>query len=399
MAGDRSATRFAEQAAALGAGAVDLLPADGLARRLEEAAAESRQLRVKLGIDPTAPVVHLGHAVLLRRLRAFQDAGHRVVLIIGDFTARIGDPSGRSQLRPLLEEETVRRYGEGYLEQAALVLRTDPEHLEVRRNSEWLEMDSGKLLSLLRLATVAQLLEREDFANRLESGKPLSLLELVYPLLQAYDSVAVEADLELGGTDQKFNLLLGREIQRAHGQPEQVIMTLPILTGTDGQRKMSKSYGNEIGLAEPPEEVYGKTMSIPDALLEEYYRLLLEEEPPPTPPRDQKHALAYRIVAWLRGEEAARRAREHFERVVVRKEAPDELPEAVLPEGPVNLPALFGKLLGLSRSEVRRLIDQGAVAIEGEVLPRGCYELPSAKLAGRTVRVGKRRYLRLRSAA
>jgi len=379
--------------------AVEILPEGGLSSRLEQAAREGRQLRLKLGIDPTAPVVHLGHAVLLRRLRAFQDAGHRVVLIIGDFTARIGDPSGRSQLRPLLDARTVAQNAAGYLEQATLILRDDPDHLEVRHNSEWLEMEAGELLSLLRLATVAQLLEREDFANRLAAGKPLSLLELVYPLLQAYDSVAVRADVEFGGTDQKFNLLLGREIQRAYGQPEQVIVTLPILTGTDGQRKMSKTFGNEIGLSEPPEEIYGKTMSIPDGLMEEYYRLLLGEDPPPLRPRDQKHELAYRIVAWLHGSEAAERAREHFERVVVRKEVPDEVPEAVVGAGTVNVPALLSEALGLSRSEVRRLIDQGGVAVDGRVLPPNCYELPSRELVDRTVRVGKRRFLRLRKAA
>ncbi len=246
-----------------------------LADKLRAARAEDRPLRVKLGIDPTAPDIHLGHAVVLGKLREFQDAGHRVVLIVGDYTARVGDPSGRSSLRPMLSEREIEANAHTFQDQAARILDTDPERLEVRRNGEWLEMRMAELLKLVRTTTVAQLLEREDFAKRWSASEPISMLELMYPLLQGYDSVAVRADVELGGTDQKFNLLLGRDIQRAYGQPEQAIMTMPILVGVDGRQKMSKSLGNQIGVTDAPEEMYGKTLSIPDEAMGDYYRLLL----------------------------------------------------------------------------------------------------------------------------
>ncbi|HLI32525.1 MAG TPA: tyrosine--tRNA ligase [Solirubrobacteraceae bacterium] len=386
----------------LSAGAVEVLPADGLAARLAEATRERRPLRVKLGIDPTAPGVHLGHAVALRKLRAFQDAGHRVVLIIGDFTARIGDPSGRSALRPQLTEAQIAAHAATYLDQAAKILRRDEELLEVRRNSEWLEMRSGELLALLRMATVAQLTERDDFARRLAAGQPLSLLELLYPLLQAYDSVAVRADVEIGGTDQKFNLLLGRDIQRAHGLPEQVIMTLPILIGVDGSRKMSKTLGNDIGLADPPDEIYGKTMSIPDHALDQYYRLLLSRElPAEASPLTAKRALARELVAWLYDAPAAERAEARFDRVFRERGIPEEIEEVSLPGAPdsaVHLPALLASTIDVSRSQARRLIDQGAVALDGEQLSAGCYDLPAEQLDGRVLQIGRRRFVRLRGA-
>src|SRR5271156_2303097 len=263
----------------LEAGAVDSLPAGALAQKLRTARMESRQLRVKLGIDPTAPDIHLGHAVVLGKLREFQDAGHRVVLIVGDYTARVGDPSGRSSLRPMLSEQEIDANAATFREQALKILDPDPERLEVRRNSEWLDMPMIELLRLLGTTTAAQLLERDDFARRWSASEPISMLELLYPLLQGYDSVAIRADVELGGTDQKFNLLLGRDIQRAYDQPEQAILTMPILVGTDGRQKMSKSLGNQIGVTDPPQEMYGKTMSIPDEALGEYYRLLLGREP------------------------------------------------------------------------------------------------------------------------
>jgi tyrosyl-tRNA synthetase len=387
--------------ARLTAGAVEVLPAGALEAKLTEARRQQRPLRVKLGIDPTAASVHLGHAVALRKLRAFQDAGHRVVLIIGDFTARIGDPSGRSALRPLLSREQIDAHAARYLEQAAKVLRSEGELLEIRRNSEWLEMGSGELLGLLRLVTVAQLTERDDFAKRLRAGAPLSLLELLYPLLQAYDSVVVRADIELGGTDQKFNLLLGRDIQRAYGLPEQAIMTMPLLLGTDGKRKMSKSLGNEIGLSDPPEEIYGKTMSLPDSALEQYYRLLLGTDLAAAGTALQaKRALAYQLVRWLYDESAAQRAEQGFDRVFRERRPPEEIEELTLTpdgSGSIHLPALLAPALGISRSQARRLIDQGALSIEGDQLRAGSYDLPSERLDGRIVQIGKRRFLRLRA--
>src|SRR5271156_1562317 len=259
----------------LEAGAVDSLPAGALAQKLRTARAESRQLRVKLGIDPTAPDIHLGHAVVLGKLREFQDAGHRVVLIVGDYTARVGDPSGRSSQRPILSEQEIDENARTFQEQASKILDPDPERLEVRRNSEWLDMPMADLLTLLGTTTAAQLLERDDFAKRWAAREPISMLELLYPLLQGYDSGAVRSDVEVGGTDQKFNLLLGRDVQRAYDQPAQAILTMPLLVGTDGHRKMSKSLGNQIGITDAPEDMYGKTMAIPDEAMDEYYRLLL----------------------------------------------------------------------------------------------------------------------------
>src|SRR5947209_19822177 len=280
--------------------AVDCLPEGELERKL----ALGRPLRVKLGIDPTAADIHLGHTVVLRKLREFQDHGHLVVLIIGDFTARIGDPSGRSETRPVLSSEEIEANAHTYQEQAFLIL--DRERVELRRNSEWLDMTMEDLFRLARTATVAKITEREDFANRLTAGAPVAVLELLYPLFQGYDSVAVRADGELGGTDQKFNLLLGRDVQRAYGQAEQVIMTLPLLVGTDGEMKMSKSYGNYIGVSDPPEDMYGKTLSIPDELLENWYGLLLGSQPPgDLEPRDAKRALARALVQRFHGAEAA----------------------------------------------------------------------------------------------
>ncbi len=265
---------------------------------------------MKLGIDPTAPDIHLGHAVVLRKLREFQDAGHLVVLIIGDYTARVGDPSGRSTLRPMLSEAEIEANAATFQAAGAEDPRRSPERLEVRRNGEWLDMSMVDLLALVRTTTVAQILEREDFAKRWSASEPISMLELLYPLLQGYDSVAVHADVELGGTDQKFNLLLGRDVQRAYGQPEQAIMTMPILVGTDGTRKMSKSLGNHIGVTDEPEEMYGKTMSIPDEAMGEYYGLLLGRQlDAALPPREAKRALARELVGWLHSPEAGDRGR------------------------------------------------------------------------------------------
>ncbi|HTU79060.1 MAG TPA: tyrosine--tRNA ligase [Solirubrobacteraceae bacterium] len=394
--------RIAQQ---LAIGAVDSLPAGALAQKLAIARAERRPLRVKLGIDPTAPDIHLGHAVVLGKLRQFQDAGHRVVLIVGDYTARVGDPSGRSTLRPMLSEREIDANAATFHEQALKILDPDPGLLELRRNGEWLDMAVVELLALLRTTTVAQLLERDDFSKRWSAGEPISMLELLYPLLQGYDSVAIHADVELGGTDQKFNLLLGRDIQRAYGQPEQAILTMPILVGIDGHQKMSKSLGNEIGVTDPPEEMYGKTMAIPDAALGDYYRLLLHREPAlgdgpgELSARDAKRALARELVAWLHSPAAAERAERHFDRVFVQRGVPDEVAEAPFEcvDGSVHLPALIASEFGLSRSQARRLIDQGAVTLGELELAPGEHDVACERADGLVLKVGRRRFCRLRA--
>ncbi len=393
-----------EEAAELARGAVDDLPAGELQERIAAARAERRPLRVKLGIDPTAPDIHLGHAVVLRKLRQFQDAGHRVILIIGDFTARVGDPSGRSALRPILSPEQIDANAATFQRQALRVLADDPELLEVRHNSEWLEMPPLELLTLMRNATAAQLLEREDFARRLAAREPISLLEMLYPLLQGYDSVAVRADVELGGTDQKFNLIFGRDVQRAYGVPQQAILTMPILVGIDGARKMSKSLGNQIGVSDEPAEIYGKTMAIPDEAMGDYYRLLLGREPPPqaaagaAAARDAKRELARALVAWLHGEDAARRAEAHFERVFVERGEPEQIDELLFDcvDGRLHVPGVMAEAFGTSRSEARRLIDQGGVALGGRTLTAGELDVDCAAADGEVLRAGKRRFVRLR---
>jgi tyrosyl-tRNA synthetase len=395
-------------AAWLARNAVDSLPDGALAERLQRAAVDGRRLRVKLGIDPTAPDIHLGHAVVLRKLREFQDAGHRVVLIVGDYTALIGDPSGRSTLRPILSGEEIDANANTFHSQALLILDDDPELLEVRRNGEWLDMPLVQLLGLARTTTVAQLLERDDFAKRWSANEPISLLELLYPPLQGYDSVAVDADVELGGTDQKFNLLLGRDVQRAYGKPEQAILTMPLLVGIDGRQKMSKSIGNQIGVTDPPAEMYGKAMSIPDELVGEYRRLLLDGDgdgdgdavPGGTAARDAKRALARDLVAWLHSDEDAAAAERAFERVFVSHEAPEQIDDAaVAVDGAsVHLPGVIAAEFGLSRAEARRLIDQGGVTLGDAPVAAGEYDVPSARADGQVLKVGKRRFRRLRVA-
>ncbi|HTA13316.1 MAG TPA: tyrosine--tRNA ligase [Solirubrobacteraceae bacterium] len=395
-----AASRTVRQAVSLEANSVDSLPAGSLAEKLASADVQRRPLRVKLGIDPTAPDIHLGHAVVLRKLREFQDAGHLVVLIIGDYTARVGDPSGRSTLRPMLSEAEIEANAATFQEQALKILDGSPERLEVRRNGEWLEMEMAQLLALVRSTTVAQLLERDDFARRWQASEPISMLELLYPLLQGYDSVAVRSDLELGGTDQKFNLLLGRDVQRAYGQSEQAILTMPILVGTDGTKKMSKSLGNHIGITDEPQEMYGKTMSIPDEAMGEYYRLLLGCEPKDgLGPREAKRELAREIVTWLHSAEAARDAEAHFDRIFVQRAAPEQIDELVfeVENGVVHMPGLVAGAFGISRSEARRLIDQGGVSLDEQPLDGGEHDLPPARLDGAVLRVGKRRFRRLRA--
>jgi tyrosyl-tRNA synthetase len=361
---------------------------------LERKLALGRPLRVKLGIDPTAPDIHLGHTVVLQKLREFQDLGHKVVLIIGDYTARVGDPSGRSSTRPVLSGAEIDANAKTFQEQASHVLRTDPELLEVRFNGEWLDMPMEQLFGLARIPTVAQILERDDFAKRYRAGEPISILELLYPLLQGYDSVAVDADVELGGTDQTFNLLLGRDIQRAYGTPEQAVLTMPILAGTDGVDKMSKSLGNHVGVTEAPEEQYGKTLSIPDATMPSWFSLLAIDEPPPgTSPRDAKRALARAVVARFHSPEAARPAEEHFDRVHIDHGVPDNVEVLRLPAGSAHLPAVLADGFGVSRSEARRLLNGNGVKVDGE--PVTDLDVDAAQLDGRVLQVGKRQFRRV----
>jgi tyrosyl-tRNA synthetase len=380
--------------------AVDVLPAGMLAEQL----ASGKPLRVKLGIDPTTPDIHLGHTVVLEKLREFQRAGHQVVLIVGDFTARVGDPSGRSAQRPMPSPEEIEANAATYQEQAFKVL--DRERTEVRFNSEWLRMAPEELLGLLAQTTVARLIERDDFQRRLAAGAPIAALELLYPLLQGYDSVAVEADLELGGTDQKFNLLFGRDIQAAYGQKPQSIMTLPILVGTDGTQKMSKSLGNYVGVTEAPEEMFGKVMRVPDAAMADYYRLVLGAEPPAeAPPNEAKRALAGGIVERFHDAAAARAAEEHFDRLFVERGVPDDVEELELTPflddngGPVHLPLLMANAFEISSSEARRLIRQGGAKLDGEPIPADTLDLEPAQLDGRVLQAGKRRFRRLRTTA
>jgi tyrosyl-tRNA synthetase len=383
------AERLAQRLTAM---AVDVVPPAGLEEKLRL----GRPLRVKLGVDPTAPDIHLGHTIVLGKLREFQDAGHVAVLVIGDWTARVGDPSGRTSTRPMLTADEIERNAATYRDQAFRIL--DPERTEIRANGEWFSgMGLEDIFRLAGAATVNQLLRRNDFAERMADDRPVSVLELLYPLMQAYDSVRLAADVEIGGTDQLFNLMLAREIQAAYGQQPQVVMTMPLLAGTDGVRKMSKSLGNHIGVADPSEEQFGRTMSIPDDALREWYRLLASDEPPPGGhPAQDKRRLARVIADRFGGEGAGRAAEEHFDRVVRDRQAPEEMPTVAIAPGTVHLPALLAEELGIpSRSEARRLIAGGGVSLDGEPVTE--LDLPSERLDGRVIRAGKRRFARLRA--
>ena len=387
-------------------GTADIVPAAALRDKL----VSGRPLTIKLGVDPTAPDLHLGHAVPLRKLRQFQDLGHTVVLIIGDFTALIGDPSGRSSTRPALTREEIEANAATYIEQAFKIL--DPAKTVMRHNSEWLgELDFAKILWLTSQFTVARILERDDFQKRYREGVGISLHELLYPMAQAYDSVVISADAELGGTDQLFNLLAGRELMEKLGVEPQVCLTLPLLEGTDGVQKMSKSYGNYVGLTDEPGDMFGKVMSVPDALMVKYYRLCtalpvdeidaLEKGlvQGSTHPNEAKRRLAREIVALYHGGEAAQAAEEAFDRVFKRGELPESVPEVrVERTDPVHLPALL-KAAGLAAttSEGRRLIDQGAVRVDGQALTLrpGEYDVAWSVVDGRVVQAGKRRYARI----
>ena len=371
--------------------AVDVLPEGGLEAKLKL----GRPLRVKLGIDVTSPDIHVGRAIPLQRMRAFQDEGHTGVLIIGDYTTRIGDPSGRSAERPILSDEEIDRNAKTYLEQAMVVL--DRDHTEVRYNGEWLsKLTYAEVVRLARTITVARMLERDDFKNRMDAREPISVSELLYPLMQAYDSVAVEADVELGGTDQLYNLLAGRDVMQAYGLEPQVVLTTPLLRGYDG-RKMSASLGNYIGLTDPPEQQFGKAMRLSDEMLPEYYALVMEREPPQGDPLEAKLALARFVVARSHGEEAARRAEEHFTRVVRERQAPENVPEVDLPaEDPAHLPTLLSRYFGMTTSHARRLIAQGGVRLDGEPVTE--LDVPRERLTDALLQAGKRQFVRFRAA-
>jgi tyrosyl-tRNA synthetase len=373
--------------------AVDVLPQGALEEKLKL----GRPLRVKLGIDVTSPDIHIGRGIPLQRMRAFQDEGHKAVFIVGDYTTRIGDPSGRSSERPILSDEEIDANAQVYLEQAKTILLDDPELLEVRHNGEWLsKLSYADVVRLGRIVTVARMLERDDFDKRYRAGEPISVSELLYPLMQAYDSVAIEADVELGGTDQLYNLLAGREVMAAYGLDPQVVLTTPILESWDGE-KMSSSVGNNVPLTAPPEDMFGRTMRIPDSQLEEWWTLVAEQPVPEGDPLEAKLALARFIVARSHGEEAAQEAEQHFTRVVREGRAPEEVPEHPLPAGdPVHLPALLADAFGLSTSEARRLISQGGVKLDGEAVSD--LDLPRGRLEGAILQAGKRRFVRLNEA-
>jgi tyrosyl-tRNA synthetase len=369
--------------------AVSVLPEGGLDEKLKL----GRPLRVKLGIDVTAPDVTLGNGIPLQRMRAFQDEGHVGVLIVGDYTTRIGDPSGRKTERPIIDPAVIDENAQRYFEHASTII--DPEHTEVRFNGEWLsKLDFAEVLRLTRTTTVARILERDDFAKRFGANEPISLSELLYPMMQAYDSVAVQADVELGGTDQTYNLLMGRDVMQAYGLEPQVAFTVAYLDSWDGAG-MSASRGNYVGLKEPPEEQFGKVMRLPDSLLDQWYRLVMQLDGAPAgEPMEAKLELARFVVRRAWGEEAAERAEAHFTRVVRRGEAPDEVPELSLPEGdPVHLPALVADAFGVSTSEARRLIAQGGVKVDGDPVKE--LDLPRRSLSGTVLQAGKRRFVRL----
>ena len=391
------------------AGTADVIPVEELETKLSR----GRPLRVKLGIDPSTPDLHIGHSVVLGALRRFQDLGHIAVLIVGDFTGRVGDPSGQSETRRMVAAKELERNADTYFEQAGRIL--DMDRAEVRRNSEWLAPltfeDVARLASTL---TVARLLQRDDFAERYRSERPISVSEFLYPLMQGYDSVAIEADVEMGGTDQTFNLLVGRDMQRAHGQEPQVVYTLPLLLGTDGERKMSKSFGNHVALADPPEEQFGKVMSLPDHLLVPWFRLCTGLHPSEMDdlerdlgngslrPDVAKRRLAREIVTRYHGPQAAASAEERFDRVFREQEAPEDVPEAPFPEaavrdGTVWLPRLLASVrLASSNAEARRLVEQGGVKIDGEPVTDPAFERPPHFYVGKVLQVGRRRFIRLR---
>ncbi len=401
-----------QQAALLRRGTINIVPEKGLEEKLEKSAKAGKPLRVKLGLDPTAPDIHLGFAVVLRKLRQFQDLGHQVVIIIGDYTALIGDPSGRSATRPMLSKEQIKENGATYVNQLTRIL--DRERTEVRFNSEWLgPLDFADVVRLSSKMTVAQVMERDDFAKRFAKGEPISLHELMYPLAQAYDSVAIEADIEMGGQDQTFNILAGRDLQREVGQDPQVGFFMPLLVGLDGEKKMSKSLGNYVGISEAPDTMFGKLMSISDDMMPSYFELCTDVPMPEvsallsaarsgqTNPKDVKRRLAREIVTLYHRAAAAEAADAEFERVHARHEVPVDMPEVAIGEDVVKDGSVWiCRLLvsaGLAKStgEARRLVEQGGVQIDGQKVPAASTEYEPGELDGRVLKVGAKQYRRL----
>ena len=397
-----------EQIAYLRKGSHEIIREEDLRTKLEASRKSGKPLRVKLGVDPTAPDLHLGHTVVLRKLKHFQDLGHTAIFLVGDFTAMVGDPTGQSETRPPLTREQVEANAKTYLQQVYKILNR--ENTEVRYNSEWLGKLSGHdMIRLCAKYRLARMLEREDFRSRLANNLPISVHELLYPLLQAYDSVALEADVELGATEQKFNLLVGREIQREYGQPSQVALTMPILVGLDGQRKMSKSLGNYVGINEPPSDMFGKLMSLSDEMMWPYFDLVTDRTPEQIAalasevksgakhPMDVKMALAEEIIAGFHGPDAARKAAAEFQRVFRDREAPDEAPTQNVARGTSKRLTAFLVEQGLapSRSEADRLVKQGGVEVDGERISDVKYELDLTNAREFLLRAGKKKFLRI----
>ncbi|HSY32347.1 MAG TPA: tyrosine--tRNA ligase [Verrucomicrobiae bacterium] len=396
----------AEQLAYLKKGSAEIIREAELQTKLEKSAKTGKPLRVKLGVDPTAPDIHLGHTVVIRKLKHFQEMGHTAVFLIGDFTAMVGDPTGQSETRPPLTREQVNANAETYLEQVFKIL--DREKTEIRYNSEWLDkLSSYDIVRLCAKYRVARMLEREDFHTRLTNQQPISMHELLYPLLVAYDSVVLESDVELGATEQKFNLLMGREIQREYGQESQVAFTMPILVGLDGSRKMSKSLGNYVGITETPDQIFGKMMSIPDELMWSYYELVTDRTPEEIAklkddvssgskhPMDVKMLLAQDVVSGFHGEAAARKAAEMFQRVFRDRQAPEEAPVKNVAAGPPQMIKVLLTMLGLasSISDAERLVKQGAVEIDGQRIDDPRKEVDLSNGRNFLLRAGKKKFV------
>ncbi len=393
-----------EQLELLQRGAVDIYSADDLKSRLTEADQAGRPLRVKLGLDPTSPDIHLGHTVVLRKLRQFQDAGHKAVLIIGDYTAMIGDPTGQNTTRPMLTPDQIKANAETYFKQAGKILNTSEEKLEVRHNSEWLsKIDLAGVIKLTGCMTVAQMLERDTFDIRYKKGDPIGIHEFLYPLMQGHDSVCIRADVELGGTDQTFNNLVGRDLQKLDKQKPQIVLTMPILVGLDGVEKMSKSKGNYIGVTDEPNDMFGKVMSISDALMENYYTLLTDlpmdevkalVDPARTHPKEAKVRLGKMIVTQFCGQGAAAGAADHFDKVFKQKEIPDDMPVKTLMSGAMMVSKLLVACeLVASGGEGKRMVKQGGVSVNGQKIKDPNQAITPED--GMVVQVGKRKFARV----
>jgi tyrosyl-tRNA synthetase len=396
---------IAQQMQILKRGTVEVFREEELAQRLAEAAKAGRPLRAKLGMDPTAPDIHLGHTVVLRKLRQFQDLGHKAVLIIGDYTARIGDPTGQNTTRPMLSPEKIKQNAQTYFEQAGKILDMSPDKVEVRFNSEWLaDLRLADIIKLTASMTVARMLERDTFEIRYKKGDPIGIHEFLYPLMQGYDSVAIQSDVELGGTDQTFNNLVGRDLQRLAGQPPQIVITMPILVGLDGKEKMSKSKGNYIGVTDKPSDMFGKTMSIPDSLMENYFTLLTDlpaerirelTDPNKTHPKEAKVLLGKLIVQQFYGPQAAEQAAQEFEKIFAQSQLPDEMPEAAVSSAPIPAAKLLLQCgLAATGGEAKRAILQGGVRINNEKITDPNQEI--IPHSGMVVQVGKRKFARLK---